>query len=182
MASTVFSLDLSMVPFGEWYVVHVSCLKENLGVVLCWLTPSYYLQVTPFYTPGSAGAAKGKYLNGLPVGTTLIHNVLSKRLLQSMLEAATGVFRAAPPFAAWKSIPSNAVLFGSILGVQRVSSKTCEFIRGGTVDMWNELFGFGVTYKYYQTFLGTSEKRLARHNCLVGGAVAMSILYASLFA
>lgn len=98
-----------------------------------------------------------------------------------LLEAATGIFRAAPPFSSWSSIPSNAVLFGSILGVQRLSCKTFEMLRGKD-DIWNDVVGFGATYKYYQTFLAHSDKRLLRHNRFVGAGVAMTILYASVLA
>jgi hypothetical protein len=109
--------------------------------------------VTPFYPPGSPGAAK---------------------------EAVTGVFRAAPPFSSMSSIPSNAVLFGAILGVQRLSCKTLEMLRGKD-DIWNDVFGFGVTYKYYQTFLAKTETRLLRHNRIVGATVFMTVVYANVF-
>lgn len=66
--------------------------------------------VTPFYAPGSQGFAK---------------------------EAATGVFRPAPPFASLSAIPVNAAIFGTILGVQRLSCKSLELIRGRE-DVWND--------------------------------------------
>ena len=91
------------------------------------------------------------------------------------------MFRAAPPFSSWASIPSNAALFGTILGVQRLSCKTLEMLRGRD-DIWNDVFGFGVTYKYYQTFLAKSEERLLMHNRVLGAGVVMTILYASLWA
>jgi hypothetical protein len=97
-----------------------------------------------------------------------------------IVEAATGVFRAAPPFSSLSAIPANAALFGSILGVQRFSCKSLELLRGRE-DVWNDAFGFVVTYKYYQTFLASSEKRLLMHNRLLGASVVAAVLYASVW-
>jgi hypothetical protein len=47
-------------------------------------------------------------------------------------------------------------------------------------DMWNEVFGFAVTYQYWTYFLGSTEKRLMRHNRVVGGAALMALVYANL--
>jgi len=153
--------------------------RSCVNVVLTELH-AILLQVTPFYPPGSAGAAKGEFSQGCYASKDIIY--LNRRSLLYNLEAATGVFRAAPPFSSWSSIPTNAVLFGSILGVQRLSSKTLEMLRGSDSGFWNDAFGFGVTYKYYQTFLGHSDKRFLMHNRVVGAGVVMTVLYASVWA
>lgn len=92
----------------------------------------------------------------------------------------TGVFKPAPPFSALSSVPSNAVMFGTILAVQRISSRGLELIRGRE-DWWNELIGFGVTYRYYSYFLASTEKRLILHNRVIGGAAVFSVLYGFFF-
>jgi len=58
--------------------------------------------VTPFHPPGSKAALE---------------------------EAATGVFKPAAPFSSILSVPHNALIFGSLLGVQRLGCKTAEYIR-----------------------------------------------------
>jgi len=44
-------------------------------------------------------------------------------------------------------------------------------------DYVNDIFGFGITYKYYQTFLGSTERRLIVHNRVFGGAVLAAMVY-----
>jgi hypothetical protein len=106
-------------------------------------------QVTPFHAPGSPGA---------------------------ILEAKTGVFKPAPPFSSISSVPSNAIVFGSLLAVQRLGCKTSEYIRN-TQDPWNDFFGCAVAYPYYQNIV---VRRPVLHNRVVGGAVLLSILFANL--
>eukprot|EP00545_Synedropsis_sp_CCMP1620_P014420 CAMPEP_0119005412 /NCGR_PEP_ID=MMETSP1176-20130426/1706_1 /TAXON_ID=265551 /ORGANISM="Synedropsis recta cf, Strain CCMP1620" /LENGTH=145 /DNA_ID=CAMNT_0006957217 /DNA_START=15 /DNA_END=452 /DNA_ORIENTATION=+ len=96
-------------------------------------------------------------------------------------EASTGIFITAAPFSSLSSVPTNAIMFGSILGVQRLSCKTMELARRRD-DMWNEIFGFGVTYRYYTYFLGSTDKRLLRHNRVVGGTAVLAMIYATLLA
>jgi len=93
------------------------------------------------------------------------------------------VFRPVPPFGSslLSSVPSNAVFFGTILGVQRFAAKGMELIRRRE-DGYNDLFGFAVLWPYYRTFLGHSERRLVMHNRFVGGSVAAAVLYANLLA
>jgi len=112
----------------------------------------FFTQVTPFHAPGSLGAIK---------------------------EAKSGIFKPAAPFSSLTSIGHNAAIFGSIMGVQRFSSKSLELIRGKE-DFYNECFGFGVTYKYYKSFLGSTDGKLLRHNRLIGAAFVGTLLYANL--
>ena len=69
-------------------------------------------------------------------------------------------------------------MFGTIMGVQRLSCKSLELIRQRQ-DFYNELFGFGITYKYYTYFLGSSEKRLILHNRIFGGVCLGALFYGS---
>lgn len=105
--------------------------------------------VTPFHPPGSKAALQ---------------------------EAKTGIFKPARPFSSLASVPHNAIIFGSLLGVQRLGSKTSEYVRNSQ-DPWNDLFGCAVAYPYYQHFL---IKHVKIHNRVVGGAVVLSIAYANL--
>ena len=98
-----------------------------------------------------------------------------------LTEAATGVFRAVPPFHSLSAIPSNAIFFGSILGFQRFCAKSLELIRRQE-DVGNDLFGFGMIWPYYRYILNHSERRLAAHNRIVGGALLLSVVYANLLA
>lgn len=79
------------------------------------------------------------------------------------------------------AVPSNAIFFGSILGFQRLCSKSLELTRQSE-DVINDLFGFGMVWPYYRFVLNHSEKRLARHNRVLGGAMVASVLYANFFA
>ena len=58
--------------------------------------------VTPFHPPGSKAALE---------------------------ELKTGVFKPAAPFSSLSSVPHNALMFGSLLGVQRLGCKTAEYVR-----------------------------------------------------
>ena len=84
-----------------------------------------------------------------------------------MEEAKSGKFKPAPPFSSLASVGTNAAIFGSIMGVQRLSCKGLEFVRRKE-DVYNDLFGFAVTYKYYTFFLGSTQKRLVLHMAHVG--------------
>jgi hypothetical protein len=102
------------------------------------------------------------------------------------LESFTGVFRPMAPFSAISAIPSNALFFGCILGVQRLSSKSLELLRRKE-DALNDLFGLAVLLPYYHFFLSSSpphlqRKRLFTHNRVVGGTIVLSVLYANLLA
>lgn len=99
--------------------------------------------------------------------------------MMNNIEAKTGIFKAARPFSSLSSIGHNAAMFGTIMGVQRLSCKSLEVIRQRQ-DFFNELFGFGVTYKYYNYFLGKSEERLIRHNRAFGGLCICALLYGHL--
>ena len=72
-------------------------------------------------------------------------------------------------------------MFGTILGVQRISCKSLELLRRRE-DIWNDMFGFAVTYRYYVYFLASTEKRLLTHNRVVGGCVLMAVAYTNLLA
>jgi len=108
--------------------------------------------VTPFHVPGSFGA---------------------------ITEAKTGLFQAARPFSSITAVGCNAAIFGGIMGVQSLSSKALELARRRD-DFFNNLFGLGVTYKYYTFFLGSSDKRLITHNRIIGAGAVISILYGHL--
>ncbi|KAG7340899.1 hypothetical protein IV203_024442 [Nitzschia inconspicua] len=115
-----------------------------------------YGLVTPFYTPGSKGYR---------------------------LEVQTGVFRPAPPFASSNNVatlftttvPSYAVLMGSLLACQRASCKTLEYVRGKS-DPWNDTFGYFMVVPYYQICL---TKHALWHNRIVGGIILTSFAMAN---
>jgi hypothetical protein len=110
-------------------------------------------------------------------------------------EAATGIFRPIAPFSALSAIPSNALFFGCILGVQRLSSKSLELFRRKE-DVYNDLFGLVVLLPYHHYCLSSSasphsennnnkpqrHSRLLTHNRAVGGIIVLSVLYANLLA
>jgi len=105
--------------------------------------------VTPFYEAGSKGAIE---------------------------EAKTKIFKPAPVFHSLSSIPTNALIFGSLLALQRFACKTSEFVRGKQ-DPWNDVVGVGVAYPYYQFFL---TKHVILHNRIVGGMLVASIAFANM--
>ncbi|KAG7338119.1 hypothetical protein IV203_034345 [Nitzschia inconspicua] len=115
-----------------------------------------YGLVTPFYTPGSKGY---------------------------QLEVQTGIFRPAPPFASTNTVatlftttvPSYAVLMGSLLACQRASCKTLEYVRGKS-DPWNDTFGYFMVVPYYQICL---TKHALWHNRIVGGIILTSLAIAN---
>jgi hypothetical protein len=92
-----------------------------------------------------------------------------------IIEAATGIFKPAPPFSSLSSVPTNAIIFGSLLAVQRFGCKTAEFVRGHQ-DPWNDFFGCAVAYPYYQHFL---VRHVILHNRVVGGTIVLAIAYAN---
>lgn len=105
-----------------------------------------------------------------------------------LTELATGIFRPAAPFQSMSTIPSNAIVFGSLLAVQRCGCLTMEMIRSGgghhnynKKDYWNDLFGGACVYPYYMTFLST-DKRYLLHNRVVGSLVILSVIYANTIA
>ena len=104
--------------------------------------------MTPFHSPGSPGAIQ---------------------------EMKTGIFKPAAPFSSLSSVPTNAIIFGSLLAAQRFGSKTSEFARGKQ-DPWNDLVGCAVAYPYYQYFL---VRHATVHNRVVGGGVVFAVLYAN---
>lgn len=104
--------------------------------------------VTPFYESGTQGAIR---------------------------EAKTGIFRPAPVFGSLSSVPSNALIFGSLLAMQRFTCKTAEFLRGKQ-DPWNDVAGCLAAYPYYQTCL---TKHAVLHNRVVGAALFASIAFAN---
>lgn len=110
--------------------------------------------VTPFPAPGTAAAA---------------------------LEAKTGIFRPVPPFHSFRSITSNASFFGSLLFVQRLSSRSLELIRRRE-DAANDIFGLTMMMPYYHYVLNYSEARLRAHNRFLGVVVLSSLFYANFLA
>ena len=90
----------------------------------------------------------------------------------------TGIFKPAPPFSSFQSVFTNATIVGSLMGIYGLSSKTLEVARRKD-DVWNSLFACGVTYQYYNVFLGFSEQRLIIHNRAVAVMIASSLLYAN---
>jgi hypothetical protein len=95
------------------------------------------------------------------------------------LEAKTGVFKPAPPFSSLRAIPMNAAIVGGTLGVQKLTSKSMELIRGKQ-DWINEVVGFAVTYRYCTFFLWGADKRLLMHNRVVGGILVSTMAYGAL--
>ena len=91
-------------------------------------------------------------------------------------ELKSGVFKPAKPFSSLKSVGYNAAVFGSIMGVQRLSCKGLELARRRE-DYYNNIFGCAVAYKYYTFFLGSSERRLIMHNRTIGTGVIITMFY-----
>lgn len=104
--------------------------------------------VTPFHAPGSPGAIQ---------------------------EAKTGVFKPAAPFSSLSSVPTNAIIFGSLLAMQRLSCKTAEYVRG-VQDPWNDFLGCAVAYPYYQNVI---VRHTVLHNRVVGGIVVGAVAFAN---
>jgi len=104
--------------------------------------------VTPFHPPGSPKALQ---------------------------EATTGKILPAKPFSSLRAVPSNAIMFGSLLAVQRFSCKSMEYARS-TQDPWNDLFGCCVAVPYYTQLV---VQRGVWHNRIVGGLVMAAIVYAN---
>mmetsp|Transcript_15069 Transcript_15069/g.20514 ORF Transcript_15069/g.20514 Transcript_15069/m.20514 type:complete len:150 (-) Transcript_15069:204-653(-) len=107
--------------------------------------------VTPFHHPGTSGA---------------------------IAEMKTGKFKPAPPFSSLQSMGANATFFGSIVAIQRMSSKSMELARRSE-DEFNDLFGFLCTLKYYQSFL-SSTRRYIVHNRVIGAGFTFTLAYALL--
>jgi len=78
-----------------------------------------------------------------------------------------------------KSVGANAAMFASIMSVQRISSKSMEVLRYKE-DILNDIFGFAVTYKYYNTFIGNTERRLVMHNRTICVGTLFAIVYTTL--
>lgn len=135
--------------------------------------------ITPFPAPGSPAALAGMLRRMSTAWFKHWRKPQIWRLLNYFhTEISTGVFRPAPPFSSIKTLPTNAIMFGTVLAVQSVSCKSLELVRRRE-DGWNQLFGFAVAYRYYTYFLGSSEKRLIRHNRIVGGGLVAAIIYAN---
>lgn len=90
-------------------------------------------------------------------------------------ESKTGVFKPVPLFGNISSVPSNAIIFGSLLAVQRFVCKSSELLRGRQ-DLWNDAIGCVVAFPYYQICL---TKHAVLHNRFVGGLIALSVAYAN---
>jgi hypothetical protein len=166
----------------------LACCDDARWLACSLLTISLDLifsqQVDPFPAAGSVAAAKGTCESFLTRRATTINGrrVLALFVYSFFLaEAASGVFRPVPPFRNLASIPQNAIYFGSILAWQRLCCKSLELVRRKE-DLVNEAFGLGMVYPYYLYILNHSEKRLVRHNRVVGGVVVASAVYATLFA
>ena len=89
--------------------------------------------------------------------------------------------RTIPPFGHLAGVPSHALFFGSLLGLQKLAAKSCELVRRQS-DVGNELFGLGVVWPYYRYVLNHSERRLVLHHRLVGSLCVASLLYAQVVA
>jgi len=108
-------------------------------------------QVTPFHHPGTAGV---------------------------MMETKMGKFKPALPFSSPRSVGANASFFGSIVAIQRMSSKSLELARQSE-DQYNDLFGFFVTFAYYRTFF-SSTRRYLLHNRAIGAGFTFTLAYSML--
>ena len=75
-----------------------------------------------------------------------------------------------------KSVGYNAAIFGSIMGIQRLSCKGLEVARRRG-DHYNDIFGCAVAYKYYTFFLSSSERRLMMHNRSLSAGAIFAIIY-----
>lgn len=103
--------------------------------------------VTPFFPPGTSDAV--------------------------IRESKNGMLR---PFSSLPAVGHNAMVFGGIFAVQRLSSKWLELIRGRE-DFYNDIAGFATVYPYYHFAIGHSERRLIAHNRALGAALAISVMY-----
>mmetsp|Transcript_13089 Transcript_13089/g.28391 ORF Transcript_13089/g.28391 Transcript_13089/m.28391 type:complete len:157 (-) Transcript_13089:97-567(-) len=103
--------------------------------------------VTPFFPPGTSDAVIRKSKNGI-----------------------------LPPFSSLSAVGHNAMVFGGIFAVQRLSTKWLELLRGRE-DFYNDVFGFATVYPYYRCIIGHSDRRLIAHNRVLGSAMAISVIY-----
>ena len=90
--------------------------------------------------------------------------------------SAGGIIRA---FSSLSAVGHNAPPFAAVAGVQRLSSRGLELVRG-RADLYNDLFGMGVTVGYIRLFFWGSDRRAVFHNRVVGGAVLACLAYANL--
>jgi len=84
------------------------------------------------------------------------------------------------PFSSLHAITSNALIFGSVVGVYNLSMKCMELARRKE-DGFNSLFGLGAMAGYIQ-FISKTEERIVRHNRVVGWGLLGMIGYANLVA
>lgn len=96
-----------------------------------------------------------------------------------IIEAKSGIFQAARPFSSLRSVGSNAAIFGSIMAVQRLSSKSLELLRQKE-DWYNDLIAFPLTYKYYSYFIGSSNQRLLLHNRFIAATAVTLVIYSNI--
>jgi len=90
-----------------------------------------------------------------------------------------GIFKPAPPFSSISSIGSNAAICASLMGIHKLSSQGIGFARQRE-DLFNDIFGFFVSYRYYSFFLGSTEKRLIFHNRAIGAGTVLTLFYSFL--
>ena len=123
-----------------------------------------------------------QFLRGMCWGSVwgLVTPIYPPHTLEAKREAATGIFKAAPPFKSISSVPTNALAFGALLGVQRFTCRSLELVRAQE-DVYNDLFGCACMYPYFRLFMHT-DRRLMLHNRAVGSALVLSVLYATLIA
>jgi len=100
--------------------------------------------------------------------------------IEAKREASSGIFKPAPPFKSLRSVPSNALAFGALLGIQRFGCRSMELIRLKQ-DEWNDAFGVACIFPYYRLFMNT-ERRFIVHNRAVGSVVVLAVLYANVIA
>ena len=105
--------------------------------------------------------------------------LITQSVLPSRQQEKKGIFKPAPPFSSISSIGSNAAICASLMGIHKLSSQGIGYARQRE-DLFNDIFGFFVSYRYYSFFLGSTEKRLIFHNRAIGAGTVLTLFYSFL--
>mmetsp|Transcript_46457 Transcript_46457/g.68669 ORF Transcript_46457/g.68669 Transcript_46457/m.68669 type:complete len:165 (-) Transcript_46457:381-875(-) len=140
------------------YVGPSTCLSAGvLGFLRGSIYGSIWGGLSPFMIHHHAAASGSKKL--LMIAPSVIRT--SSRLIPIYLSSMT----------------SNGLMFGGIFGAYSLSSSTMAYVRKEN-DIFNDVFGFGVTYGYIHNIWKTEFRELV-HNRVMGALVVGSIVYAN---
>merc|ERR1711982_165348 len=89
----------------------------------------------------------------------------------------TGIFKPSPPFSSLNTIYNHTFVFASIGGVFSTSRSLLQYVRKGKNDIFNDILGAIVVYKYAKYFLFVNERRMIIHNRCVGTVFGSSLIY-----